>query len=130
MDKIVKPVKKKILIVEDEKDLRDLYIEIFNEEGFDVSSAADGEEGYSAMYGGGYDLVLLDIMLPKMDGFQILEKLKDQPQKNPNNAIVMLTNLAQDLNISKGISYGVKGYLVKSDYTPEQILKEVKNYLK
>lgn len=130
MDKKQDYSKKRILVVEDEKDIRDLYAEILKNEGFDVSVACNGEEGYSAMYEGGFDLILLDIMLPKLDGFKILEKLKKEtPPKKPNHAIVILTNLGEDLSVSKGVSYGVRGYLVKSDYTPDQILKEVKVYL-
>lgn len=122
--------KKRILVVEDEKELRELYVDILKQEGYEVDFAADGEEGYKVMLKGGYDLVLLDLMLPIMDGFQILEKLKteNQPEK-PNRSIVILTNLGQDLTITKGISYGVRGYLIKSDYTPDQILKEIKDYL-
>lgn len=122
--------KKRILVVEDEKELRELYIEILKQEGYDVVGAIDGEEGYRAMYEGGYDLVMLDVMLPKMDGFKILEKLnRETPPKKPNHAVIILTNLGHDLTVAKGVSFGVRGYLVKSEYTPDQIIKEVKNFL-
>ncbi len=124
------PAKKRVLVVEDEKYLRELYVEILQEEGYDVHQAADGEEGYTAMQGGGYDLVLLDIMLPKMDGLKILEKLKNEtPPKMPNRTIVILSNLGQDSIIAEGVALGAGGYMIKSDYTPDQILAEVKNYL-
>lgn len=121
--------KKKILIVEDEKDLRDLYIDILQREGYDVTGASDGEEGYMLMHKGGYDLVLLDIMMPKMDGFEILEKLKNTPPQKPNRAIVILTNLVQDMNMPQIVRYGVRDYIVKSDNTPDQIIKKVKDAL-
>lgn len=122
--------KNKILIVEDEKYLRELYVEILQDEGFQVDAAADGEEGYLALLKGGYDLVLLDIMLPRMDGLKILEKLKNEtPPKRPNGIIVILSNLGQDAFISEAIRLGAKGYMIKTDYTPDLVVKEVKRYL-
>src|SRR3990167_5866710 len=86
--------RKRILVVEDERYLRELYVEILKEEGYEVDWAADGEEGYQAMYNGGYDLVLLDIILPKMDGLKILKKLKHEtPPQKPNGVIIVLSNL-------------------------------------
>jgi putative two-component system response regulator len=78
---------------------------------------------------GGYDLVLLDIMLPKMDGFQILEKLQADPPSSPNRGVLILTNLGKEVNIAKGVSLGVRGYLTKTDNTPDKVIEEVKNYL-
>ena len=127
--KQVTDVKKRILVVEDEKFLRDLYVQILSEEGYEVKPASDGEEGFSAMHEGGYDLVLLDILMPKMTGLDILHKLQKNPPLKPNSKIIFLTNLGQDSAIAQGISLGVRGYLVKSDYTPDQIIKEVKNFL-
>ncbi len=124
------PAKKRILVVEDERYLRELYIEILQAEGYDVDNAADGEEGYQALYNGGYDLVLLDIILPKMDGLKILQKLaKETPPKRPNACIIVLSNLGQDTFIAEGVALGARGYMIKSDYTPDQIISEVRNYL-
>ncbi|MEO6509079.1 MAG: response regulator, partial [Patescibacteria group bacterium] len=81
------------------------------------------------MQKGGYDLILLDVMLPKMDGFQILEKLKDTPPEIPNNGVLILTNLGKDFNIAKGLALGARGYLMKTDITPDQVVQEVKSYL-
>jgi DNA-binding response OmpR family regulator len=121
--------KKRILVVEDEQYLRDLYVEILAREGYQVDQAADGEEGFNAMHKGGYDLVLLDIMLPKMDGFQILEKLQTDSPVKPNKVIIVLTNLSKDSNIARGVALGARGYMIKADYTPDQLIKEVQNYL-
>ncbi len=121
---------KKILIIEDDEYLRDLYVEILEDEGFDVAKAVDGEEGYKLMHAGGYDLVLLDIMLPKMDGLKILEKLKGEtPSIEPNKSVVVLSNLGQDAAIAKAIQMGARGYLIKSDHTPDQVIAKVKSYL-
>src|SRR4051812_36891440 len=113
---------KKILVVEDEQYLRDLYVEILKTEGYQVDQASDGEEGFTAMHKGGYDLIMLDIMLPKMDGFQILEKLQTDKPLLPNNCVIVLTNLSKDANIARGISLGARGYMIKADYTPDQII--------
>jgi len=122
-------VKKKILVVEDERFLRDLYVQILTEEGYLMTPAEDGEEALKYLQEGGFDLVLLDIMLPKLNGIEILRKLKGQPPLNPNKEIVLLTNLGQDALVAEGISLGVRGYLIKSDYTPDQIIAEVKKIL-
>lgn len=119
---------KSIIVVEDEKDLRELYVQILSQQGFEVDQAVDGEEGYMKLSKKTYDLVLLDIILPKMDGLQLLEKLKNE-SKDISKSVVLLTNLSQDIIISKAVAYGVKGYMVKSDLTPPQIIEEVKGHL-
>jgi len=121
--------KKRILIMEDEKFLRDLYVQILKEEGYEVTEAADGEEGYRHLHEGGFDLILMDIMLPKMTGLDIMKKLKDDPVLKPNGKIIFLTNLNQDIDINEGVAFGVSGCLIKSDYTPDQIIKQVKGFL-
>lgn len=129
MDTIAPVTPKKILVVEDELFLRDLYLEVLKDAGFDVESASDGEEAFLKMKQGGYDLVLLDIMLPKKDGIQILKELKNSPPTVANKAILILTNLGQEAVISEGISLGVRGYIIKSDYTPDQLIAEVRRVL-
>ncbi|MCR4263191.1 MAG: response regulator [Candidatus Roizmanbacteria bacterium] len=121
--------KSRILVVEDETFLRDLYVEILTDEGYQVDSAADGAEGLKKIQIGGYDLILLDIVLPKMDGIEILKTIKANPPQNKNGAIVMLTNLGQEAVISEGVSLGVRGHIIKSDYTPDKLLAEVKQLL-
>lgn len=119
---------KRILVIEDEETLRDLYVQILKQEGYEVDSAIDGDEGYKKIAKNNIDLILLDIILPKMDGLQILEKLKQEGIKI-TATIVLLTNLSQDLVISKALEYGVHGYMVKSDFTPDGVVAEVKRYL-
>ncbi len=120
---------KKILVVEDDQSLRDLYVLILKDAGFVVDSASDGELGLAAMLKGGYDLVLLDIVLPKLDGIKILETLKSSPSDTPNKHIVVLSNLGHDDIISNAITLGASGYLIKSDYTPDQIVDRAKEFL-
>lgn len=129
MDDPVGQPKKRILVVEDEKSLRDLYVQLLVDEGYDVDEATDGEEAFTSMQQGGYDLVLLDIVLPKLDGVTILKKLRESKTVKSNRAIVVLSNLGQDDVIATAISLGARGYMIKSDYTPDQVIKQVNYYL-
>lgn len=120
---------KKILIVEDDQFLREFYQELLQTEGYCVDEAADGEIGLSKIQSSEYDLVLLDIMLPKKDGVQILRDLKVKGAKSPHAPIVVLTNLGQDKVIKDCFELGAAGYLIKSALSPDQVLTEVKSYL-
>ena len=119
----------KILVIEDDQFLRELYDELLKEEGYEVDIAKDGEEGLGKFLEGGYSLVLLDIMLPKIDGLEILRRAKDKKPKKENGPIVLLTNLGQDSIIKEGFSLGAAGYLVKSAMNPDQVLNEIKVFL-
>lgn len=119
----------RILIVEDDQFLRDFYQELLQTEGYTVDVAADGEIAQIKASEGGYGLILLDIMLPKKDGLEVLRGLKAQSPKSPNGAIVILTNLGQDAIIKQSFELGASGYLVKSAMNPDQVLQEIKSYL-
>ncbi len=120
---------KRILIVEDEQFLREFYEELLRAEGYVIDVAPDGEIALSKIQTNPYDLILLDIMLPKKDGVQILSDLKVKGPKMPNVTIVVLTNLEQDLMIKKCFDLGAEGYLIKSALNPDQVLTEIKSYL-
>lgn len=120
----------KILIIEDDKFLREFYQELLQEAGYFVDIAADGETAVSKIYTGGFDLILLDIMLPKKDGIQILKDIAIRPPKNPNGPIVVLSNLGQDSVIKKCYDLGASGYLIKSSLNPDQVLTQIHNYLR
>ncbi len=121
---------KKILIIEDDQFLREFYQELLQSEGFSVDVAADGEVAKNKATQGGYDLILLDIMLPKIDGLQVLGQLKISPPRQANGPIVILTNLGQNAIIEQSFALGASGYLIKSAMNPDQVLQEVKSYLK
>lgn len=120
---------RKILIVEDDQFLREFYQELLTAEGYFVDVAADGEVGLSKIQNNEYNLILLDLMLPKKDGVQILRDLKVKGAKSQNLTIVVLTNLGQDLVIKECFELGADGYLIKSALNPDQVLTEVKSYL-
>lgn len=124
------PKKKKILIVEDDQFLREFYQELLSTEGFDVDVAADGEVANTKIHQGGFDLIMLDIMLPKKDGLQILRDYKTNPPAVENGPVVVLTNLGQDTIIKQAFDLGASGYIVKSALNPDQVLDEIHNYLK
>lgn len=121
--------KAKVLIVEDETFLRELYVELLVGEGYNVESAVDGEEGIEKAEKIKFDLTLLDIMLPKKDGLTVMGDLAAAGKLDQLGKVVMLTNLGQDAVIKKGFDLGAVGYLIKSAYTPDQILNEVANFL-
>lgn len=120
---------KRILLVEDDQFIRDIYVEILKDEGYNIDVAVNGEEGYAKMSEGGYDLVLLDIIMPKMDAMAVLEKLQEYPPKFENKHIIFLTNLGQESVVKNGSKFGVDNFLIKSDLTPDQFLKEIAKYL-
>lgn len=119
----------KILIVDDDPDLRDIYEETFTEAGYQVDLAIDGQEGLDKIFKGGYDLILLDIMMPKIDGLTVLKKIKTSGITLPPNIIVILSQLNEENIIKQAMELGAKDYLIKSDYTPDQVLKKVNNLL-
>ncbi|MBU1016586.1 MAG: response regulator [Patescibacteria group bacterium] len=120
---------KKILLIEDDLYTRELFEEILKDAGFVVTVALDGELGFNKMLEGGYDLILLDIIMPIMDGLEVLTKLKSATPKQKNGPVVMLTNLSHDPIIKDALSKGANGYLIKSDLTPETLVKKVRGFL-
>jgi DNA-binding response OmpR family regulator len=120
---------KQILVVEDDQNTRELYKTVLTDAGFKVDTAIDGIDGLAKCQAGGYDLVLLDVMLPKMDGIALLTELKKNPPKVPNTNIYLLTNLAHDPILKEGMELGAKEAILKTDYNPEELTKKVKDIL-
>ncbi|MBI4040052.1 response regulator transcription factor [Candidatus Daviesbacteria bacterium] len=128
MDQPNPSANKKILIIEDDQFLRDFYQELLTSEGYMVDVAGDGETGLTKIKQGGWSLVMLDIMLPKMDGLQVLKEVKALQISN-NGPIVVLTNLGNDATVNQCFAMGAAGYLIKSAMNPDEILAEIHNYL-
>ena len=118
----------RILVVEDDLFLRELYADILKGEGYTVESAADGIEALAKIKEGGYDLILLDIIMPKMDGLEVMRQAKKESPKSPNKKVIFLTNLDKDEEIKTALQLG-DGYLIKSQINPGNLIEEVKNYL-
>lgn len=119
---------KKILIIEDEATLQKALSTILIQEGFDVHSSLDGENGYEAASAFGPDLILLDLILPKMDGYEVLAKLKKE-EKTKDIPIVILTNLGSVSDVQKALDLGATTYLVKTDYDLADVVDKIKQIL-
>jgi len=118
----------KIMIVEDDPTLRDIYTTRFGAEGYDVVSASDGELALSTAVKERPDLILLDIMMPKISGFDVLDILRATPETKDTKIIVM-SALSQTADIEKGKNLGANAYLVKSQVTLSEVVEKVKAVL-
>ena len=117
-----------VLIIEDDYFIRELYERQLGKKGYNVVTAPDGAEGLVKAAEVNPDIILLDIMLPKLNGLDLLGTLKAKPETQ-NIPLILLTNLGQESVIKEGFKLGAKGYLIKSAYTPEQIISEVESFL-
>jgi two-component system alkaline phosphatase synthesis response regulator PhoP len=118
---------KKILVVDDEDSVREIYRHEFLNNGYTVVVAADGEEGLLKAGEESPDMMLLDIMLPKMSGIEVLRALKEN-QLTKKIPVLLLTNLGEETIIKEGFELGADGYLLKVSYTPAQVVEEVKKF--
>ena len=122
--------KKKILVVEDDPFLSDIYCTKLKETDFDIELAVTGEECLQKLKDKKFDLMILDIVLPKVDGWEILSRVKESREKGDNKnledmKIVILSNLGQKEEIQKGLRLGANGFLIKAHFTPSQIVEEI-----
>ena len=121
-----KPVK--ILIVDDDPFILDMYILKFKEKGFDVDTARDGKTALEKIDSYDPEVVLLDVVMPVMDGFEVLQELKKR--KSASRAkIVLLTNLGQKEDVERGMELGAHDYIIKAHFTPSEVVEKVKSLL-
>lgn len=118
----------KILVIEDDLFLRELYTDILSSESWTVETAADGQEGLEKIQTGGWNLVLLDMNLPKLKGIEIVKKLSTTSNEDLNQTIVFLTNMEEGPELQEIESLGYK-YLIKSQFSPDQFLQKIKELL-
>jgi DNA-binding response OmpR family regulator len=119
----------KILIVEDDRFLRELIAKKLKNEGYEVLEAVDGEEGLKRIKEEKPDLILLDLILPGIDGFEVLEKAKEDPN-TAQIPVIILSNLGQREEIERGLKLGAIDYLIKAHFTPGEIIEKIKNIIK
>ncbi len=117
-----------ILVVEDDTRLLRIYEAKLHQQGWDVLTAPDGELGSELALTRHPHIVLLDLMLPKKDGFGVLADLNNDP-KSRDVKVLILSNLGQQADIDRGRSLGAKEYMVKSDYSLEAVVAKVRVYL-
>lgn len=120
---------KKILFIEDEMRLQEALTAKFLGERYEVFSATDGESGLKVAEEQKPDLILLDLILPKKDGFKVLETLKTKPETK-DIPIIILSNLEGGKDIERCLSFGIHSYLAKTNYTLEEIAQKVSEVFK
>ena len=120
--------KYKILLVEDDESLSNVYVTRFEAEGFDIRRAGNGEDALATAINYQPDIILLDIMMPKVDGFDVLDILKNT-NKTKDLKIIMLSALSQEMDIDKATKLGADDYLIKSEVTIADVVEKIKKEL-
>lgn len=119
---------KKIMIIEDDRLLRDMMSRKLEKEGYKVSLVIDGSEGEEKVREMKPDAILLDLILPGVNGFEILENIK-KDESLKEIPVIILSNLGQKSEVDKGMELGASDYLVKAHFTPEEIIKKIEKVL-
>lgn len=120
--------KKLILLAEDELTLAKMYQTKFSMEGFEVEHAEDGNKALQILESKTPDIILLDIIMPNLDGFGVLKKLKSDKRWS-NIPIILLTNLGQESDVKRGLELGADDYLIKAHFTPQEVADKIKKML-
>lgn len=115
----------KILLIDDDESLRQMYTLILGKAGYALVTAQDGVQGLSKARQGGFDLILLDLMMPNLDGIGFLKGIQTELPKQPNGPIVVLSNAGYDAVAKEAESLGAQGFLLKADLLPQDLVREV-----
>lgn len=119
---------RKILIAEDDFFIRDIYSKVFSLSGYEVQVAVDGVDALEKINAQPYDMVLLDIMMPRMTGIDVLKNVRSLETPAKAIPIFIITNLGQQNVIEEAFKLGMDGYILKSQVTPQQIVDEINNF--
>ena len=119
----------KILVVEDDKFLRELITQKLAREGYDVVGAVDGEDGVVKAKENKPDIILLDLILPGIDGFEVLAKIKEDEELS-STPVIILSNLGQRDDVDRGIKLGATDFLIKAHFTPSEIIEKIEAVMK
>lgn len=125
----MEPKKPRILIIEDEEPMFEALADKFNNVGLETLGARDGEEGYKMAMEEKPDLVLLDIIMPKIDGMTLMKKIREDKKWGSVVPIIMLTNLSDPDSVSEATKYGVFDFLVKTDWRLDDVVSLAKEKL-
>jgi len=117
-----------ILLIEDDRFLRELMKQKLIRVGYNVLTAEDGEKGVEMIEKEKYDIVLLDLILPGIDGFEVLKKMKANP-KISSIPVIILSNLGQNEDVEKGMKLGATDFLIKAHFTPQEIVDKIRTLL-
>lgn len=118
----------KIIIAEDDPMISDIYVKKFSDVGFEVFTADAGDQVLNLAQKNNVDIVLLDLIIPKINGFEVIKKLRTE-KYNPHIKIVVFSNLSQGEDKKKAMELGADGFLVKADYAPNELVREISRYL-
>ncbi len=118
----------KILVVEDDKFLREMISRKLDKEGYEVIEAVDGEKGEEKAKSEHPNMVLLDLILPGIDGFEVLERIKKDPSV-ADIPVIILSNLGQKSEVERGLKLGAIDFLIKAHFTPAEIVKKIKEII-
>ncbi|MFH0969200.1 MAG: response regulator [Patescibacteria group bacterium] len=118
-----------IILVEDDSMIGEIYQKKFSSAGFEVTVATSGKEFLAKIYEKKYDLALLDMVLPEMNGIEILEELKKKGRNNPNMEVYIFSNLSGKEDFEKARQAGADGYIPKTQFNPSELVNEVKRIL-
>lgn len=119
---------KKVLLIEDDVFVSDIYSRELKKSGYDVTVAEDGLEGIEQTKENQFDLILLDIMMPKKTGIDVLKEIRTPTAKAKDTPVYLLTNLGQGSIIRQAIEIGAQGYLLKARVLPSQVLQAVNDF--
>jgi DNA-binding response OmpR family regulator len=119
---------KKVLVIEDEEIIRGILQKKIENEGYQVDIAVDGEDGISKIREIMPDIVILDIVMPRMDGFAVLEEMK-KDENIANIPVIIVSNSGQPVEIDKVKEYGVKDWIVKTEFDPQEVINKIKAQL-
>lgn len=122
------PHRAKVLVVEDETMLVKIYASRLNKEGYQVTIALDGEEALRLAKHAPPDLIVLDMLLPKMNGFEVLEHLRadDTLKRTP---VLVLSNLGQEEDMKRAQAFGIAGYMIKTDHSLDDVVARIRETL-
>ncbi len=121
---------KRILLIEDDAFIRDLYVAVLTKAGYELELAVDGQEAVEKSKQGSYDLILLDIMLPKLTGVEVLKVLREVGSRAKETPVYVLTNLGEDTIMEEAKKLGANGYFLKAKYLPKQLVEEINKLFK
>ena len=118
----------KILIIEDDSFLQGLASRKLQSQGYEISIATDGEQGFKVLEKNMPDMILLDLLLPNIDGFEFLKRMRDN-DKWKNIPVIVFSNLSEEKDMKKAMDLGVKEYMIKANFTLDELTNKVKGFL-
>lgn len=118
----------KVLLVDDDEFLLDMYSVKFKEAGFDLDIASSGTEALEKIKHTPYDVILLDIIMPQLDGFEVLQQMKKDNLQG-KSIVIILSNLGQKEDIERGMYLGAQDYVIKAHFTPREVVEKIKFHI-